>query len=124
MALRPLDRYATPRHLGENLRKWLADEPVSAQVEPLLDRLRRRAKKHRTLVAVSLAVLVVSATALTAISFIQTRRTTGWNAKASACASPMCNSVKHRRQARGQEAGDRAVQFHARRDQDVSYRRL
>jgi hypothetical protein len=34
MALRPADRYATPRALAEELERWAADEPVSAYHEP------------------------------------------------------------------------------------------
>ena len=34
MALRPEDRYASPRALADDVEHWLADEPVSALPEP------------------------------------------------------------------------------------------
>ena len=34
MALKPEDRYASPRALADDLERWLADEPVSAYREP------------------------------------------------------------------------------------------
>jgi serine/threonine protein kinase len=41
MALRPEDRYPTPRALAEDVEQWAADEPVSAWREPLSRRSRR-----------------------------------------------------------------------------------
>src|SRR5206468_3178820 len=41
MALRPEDRYASPRALADDLERWLADEPVTAYREPLRRRLAR-----------------------------------------------------------------------------------
>ena len=35
MALRPEDRYGSPRALADDLDLWLADEPVSASREPV-----------------------------------------------------------------------------------------
>lgn len=62
MALRPHDRYATPRELADDIDRWLADEPVYAYSEPLLARVGRWGRKHRTTVT-ALAVLVVTALA-------------------------------------------------------------
>ena len=39
MALRPEDRYASPRALADDVEHWLADEPVSAYREPWPARL-------------------------------------------------------------------------------------
>ena len=39
MALRPEDRYASPRALADDVEHWLADEPVSAYREPWPERL-------------------------------------------------------------------------------------
>jgi serine/threonine-protein kinase len=50
MALRPEDRYASPRALADDLERWLADEPVSAYPEPRWERTRRQLKRHRSLV--------------------------------------------------------------------------
>jgi serine/threonine-protein kinase len=59
MALKPADRYASPRALAEDIEHWLAGEPVSAYPEPWADRARRWARKHRTLVASATVFLVV-----------------------------------------------------------------
>jgi serine/threonine protein kinase len=56
MALRPEDRYATAKDLAAEVENWLADEPVVAYREPPTARLRRWARRHRTLVA-SLLIL-------------------------------------------------------------------
>jgi serine/threonine protein kinase len=62
MALKPVDRYATPRALAEDLERWMADEPVTAWPEPLTRRIRRWARHNRTIVTAA-AVLLVSAVA-------------------------------------------------------------
>lgn len=70
MARAPEDRYARPRALLDDLRHWLADEPVSAWPEPWTVRARRWAARHRTFVtslAVALSVGVVSLLAATAL---------------------------------------------------------
>jgi serine/threonine-protein kinase len=59
MALKPVDRFATPRALAEDIEHWLADEPVSAYREPWPDRARRWSRKHRTLVTSASAVLLL-----------------------------------------------------------------
>jgi Flp pilus assembly protein TadD/tRNA A-37 threonylcarbamoyl transferase component Bud32 len=55
MALRGEDRYATARGLAQEIEHWLADEPVSAWLEPWPVRVRRWAKRHRTMVAAAAA---------------------------------------------------------------------
>ena len=50
MALRPEDRYASPRALAEDVERWMADEPVSAWREPS-PAGRRWARRNRTAVA-------------------------------------------------------------------------
>jgi serine/threonine protein kinase len=55
-------RYGTAAELGQEVRRWLADEPVAACPEPLPARLGRWSRRHRALVA-SAAVLLVSAVA-------------------------------------------------------------
>jgi serine/threonine-protein kinase len=59
MALKPADRYQTPRALVEDIEHWLADEPVSAYRDAFPDRARRWSRKHRTLVTSAAAVLVL-----------------------------------------------------------------
>jgi WD40 repeat protein/serine/threonine protein kinase len=59
MALEPANRYGSARELGEELERFLADEPVRAWPEPLSVRARRWASRHRVLVASAAACLVV-----------------------------------------------------------------
>jgi serine/threonine protein kinase len=65
LALRPEDRYPTARALADDVEHWLADEPVSARRDPLLSRLSRRGRRHRTLVA---SLVMLLATGLIAVS--------------------------------------------------------
>jgi serine/threonine-protein kinase len=64
MALKPEDRYASPKKLAEDVEHWLADEPVGAWREPLVVRARRRAKRHRVLAMTCLTALLVGAVSL------------------------------------------------------------
>jgi serine/threonine-protein kinase len=67
MALRPEDRYPSPRELARDVERWLADEPVSAYREPLANRARRWSRRHRTLVTSATAVLMLGV--LTSVAF-------------------------------------------------------
>ncbi len=58
MALRPQDRYATPRDLAADVEKWLADEPTTAYREPWRVRAWRWVKRHRTAVSATAAAAV------------------------------------------------------------------
>jgi serine/threonine-protein kinase len=64
MALRPADRYASPKQLAEDVEHWLADEPVTAWREPLPLRARRWTKQHRVLVMACVTTLLVGAVSL------------------------------------------------------------
>jgi eukaryotic-like serine/threonine-protein kinase len=61
MALRPLDRYPSPRTLADDVERWLADEPVTAHREPWARKARRWARKHRTAVTTTAAAVAVAA---------------------------------------------------------------
>jgi serine/threonine protein kinase len=65
MAKKPEDRYPSALALAEELKLWLADEPVSAYREPWPKRLARWSKRHRTAVASAAALLVTAVFALT-----------------------------------------------------------
>jgi tetratricopeptide (TPR) repeat protein/tRNA A-37 threonylcarbamoyl transferase component Bud32 len=65
MALRPDDRYASPRSLAEDLERWIADEPVTACKESVGTRLRRWSGRNRTLVTAAASLLVTAVVALT-----------------------------------------------------------
>jgi serine/threonine-protein kinase len=58
----PGDRYASARDLADEVRHYLADEPVTAYPEPALARLARWGRRHRTLVAAA-ALLLMTAVA-------------------------------------------------------------
>jgi tetratricopeptide (TPR) repeat protein len=47
MALRAEDRYAMPRELAEDVKRWMADEPVMVYPEGIGSRIRRRVRDHR-----------------------------------------------------------------------------
>ena len=61
MADRPADRYETPLALTADVDRFLAGEPVSAYRDPPVERLRRWARRNRSLVRVGAATLVVAA---------------------------------------------------------------
>ncbi|HZY83248.1 MAG TPA: serine/threonine-protein kinase, partial [Gemmataceae bacterium] len=60
MALRPDDRYATPRELAEEVERWLADEPVGAWPEPVTIKVGRWLRRRKPLVAGAAAALLVA----------------------------------------------------------------
>lgn len=54
-----MDRYPKALDLAADVEAWLADQPVSAYPDPWLERARRWAKQHRTLVVSSTATTLV-----------------------------------------------------------------
>lgn len=72
IALRPEDRYDSAHAIAADLERWLADEPVTAFREPLLERVRRWARHHRLAVGVATALLVSTVFAL-AIGYAMVR---------------------------------------------------
>lgn len=64
MATKPQDRYPSARALGEEVERWLADEPVSAYRDPLTVRLVRWGRRHRTAAVGGGALLVAAVLAL------------------------------------------------------------
>jgi len=58
IGLRPEDRYASAEALKSDVKRWLADEPVTAWREPFPVRTRRWMRRHRTLIVSATAVLV------------------------------------------------------------------
>ncbi len=73
LALKPEDRYANPRELEADIKRWLADEPVSARREPLQERTRRWAKRNRTAVTGVAAALIVGFVGFGAVAAVQTK---------------------------------------------------
>ncbi len=72
MALRPEDRYPSAQALGQDVERWLADEPVLARREPFIERARRWMRRHRTAVAAIAAALVAATAGLAAVLVVQT----------------------------------------------------
>jgi WD40 repeat protein/serine/threonine protein kinase len=64
MALKPQDRYSSPRELAEEIEHWLADEPVRAYLEPWGARLARWGRRHKPLVVGAAALLLTAVVAL------------------------------------------------------------
>ena len=73
MALRPEERYASPRLLAEDVERWMADEPVTAWDEPLPRRIRRWGRRHRTAVTAATAAMLVALAGTTTVLAVQAR---------------------------------------------------
>jgi serine/threonine-protein kinase len=69
LAKDPAGRYASAAELADEVRRWLADEPVLAHPEPPLARLARWARRHRSAVVASAGILL-TATALLAVGTV------------------------------------------------------
>ncbi len=74
MALRPEKRYPTPRALAGDIENWLADEPVSAWREPWRVRAGRWARRNQTLMAATVAGLLVAILAGGAVAWLLERQ--------------------------------------------------
>ncbi len=73
MAVTPGDRYHSAKALAEDLKGWLADEPVSAYPEPFSRRAQRWAKRHRTALTAGVATLVMALVGTGAVLAVQTQ---------------------------------------------------
>src|SRR5262249_3443445 len=70
MALLPEDRYRSARVLAEDIQRWIADEPVSAYSESILERTARWSRRHKSwaqAAALGLAGLFVVLAVATAV---------------------------------------------------------
>ena len=76
MALKPVDRYASPRALAEDVERWMADEPVSARVEPFGERARRWMRRRRTTVTAASAAVLVAAVGMAVVLVVQSKANT------------------------------------------------
>jgi tetratricopeptide (TPR) repeat protein len=73
MARDPEDRYPSAIALAEDLEHWLADEPVSARREPMVQRVRRWGRRHRTAVSVAAVAVLAGVVGLAAVTAVQVR---------------------------------------------------
>ena len=64
LAADPAARYSSARELADDLERYLADEPVAAYAEPLVDRAQRWARKHGRAVSGALAATLTILLAL------------------------------------------------------------
>ncbi len=60
----PERRYETAKEVGEEVRRWLADEPVEAYPGRMIDRAARWARHHQSMMAGSTAILITATVAL------------------------------------------------------------
>ena len=70
LAKRPAERYQSAAELADEVRRWLADEPVRAYRDPWSARLGRWARRHRPLVAGVAALLGTAVLALALSTFL------------------------------------------------------
>ena len=104
LALRPEDRYPTPRALAADIKAWLADEPVSARREPFAERARRWAKRNRTAVTAVAASLLVGLVGLAAVATVQTKARNDLDRKNGELTSANKALDEQRRRAEDREA--------------------
>ena len=69
MAKDQVDRYASAINFADDLRRWLADESVHAYPDPILVRISRWARRHKSTV-VTVSALAVTALIALAISMV------------------------------------------------------
>ncbi|MFI5458058.1 MAG: protein kinase [Isosphaerales bacterium] len=75
MALDPRDRYRSPRDLANDVKQWLADEPVSVLHESLASRISRLGRRHRAWVqAVATVLVAISVISIAAVVLINAAR--------------------------------------------------
>ena len=73
MARSPEDRYPTARALGDDIERWIADQPVTAFREPVVRRLRRWGKRNRTVVTAAAVAIVAAFIGTAAVLAVQTQ---------------------------------------------------
>jgi serine/threonine-protein kinase len=104
MSAKPADRYESVGALATDLESYLAEEPVSAYIEPWTTRTRRWARKHRTLVSTAAASLVVALIGVGAIAAIQTKARHDLDAKNSELRDANAALDQQKRRAEDREA--------------------
>ena len=70
MKIDPANRYSSARALAADIERWLAEEPVSVHKYPAMAIADRWARRHRTLVAATAALLITLSIALVVSNFL------------------------------------------------------
>ena len=70
MARNPEARYPSAEHVATDVRRWLADEPVSVYREPWTARTARWARRRKTTVVAAGVLLLTTAIAATAAAVL------------------------------------------------------
>src|SRR5271157_4885900 len=73
MAMKPTDRYAAALDLAADVRRWLADEPMTAYAEPFSVRARRWMRRRRTAVSAAAAAVLAGLIGLAGIAAVTLR---------------------------------------------------
>jgi eukaryotic-like serine/threonine-protein kinase len=75
LAWAPEDRYPSAAALGEDVERWLADEPIHAWREPLIHRASRWMRRHRSwTVAGAAALVLITVVSLVATAWVNAAR--------------------------------------------------
>lgn len=75
MAKKRSERYSKARDLAEDIRRWLADEPIECYPESMLANAGRWLRRHRTWAkAIAATLLIVTAVSIAAVMLIENAR--------------------------------------------------
>lgn len=74
MQLLPEDRYASARDLAHDIERWLADEPIAAHDENVVERLNRLYRRNRTQFLAAVLLLVITSLGLSMFALVVTRQ--------------------------------------------------
>ena len=75
MAAQPVERYPSVPELADDIRHWLADEPVRAHRESIPERMGRFERRHRSLVRfTAIAMLLLTVATLVTTNAVARRR--------------------------------------------------
>lgn len=88
IAKEPVERYATPKTLAEDIEAYLADEPVAARKESAWEQAARLTKRHRSIFLAGMTTLfLIAVTSIVAAASINRAKNRESSAKFQALAS-------------------------------------
>ncbi|MCE5269424.1 MAG: serine/threonine-protein kinase [Planctomycetaceae bacterium] len=109
----PSERYSTAHELADDLRRFLANEPVSARRASLRDRAAKWARRHRTLVTATAIMMLIGLVGAVLSSLLIAREHYETKAALAQAESNLHRAETHFRQLR--EVVDRFGAHHAER---------